>query len=175
VGRLSRQIEKNLKAPSDFRVRSDAENLPEVSEIYRSGHSAGTVFTVDRGGVQRTRQDVGVFAAPTTRTYRCSDRLGGKTTLDKYFRVTKTWRRLRDLNVGRLSVAASDGSAKSPVERPSYPEAQQITVLGNEKFLFDQRFPNRECCILFTVGVGTSISKTTWFPTICILQYCTTI
>jgi len=141
VGRLSRQIENNLKAPSDFRVDRGAKNLPEVAEIRRSEYSGDTLVTVENEGV---------FKVPTVRTPRCSDHFAGKTTLDKYFRVAKTSRRLRDLNFGGFSAAASD--VKSPVERQSSgPAAQQRTVgvLRDEKLPFANRFFNRKCYLCF--------------------------
>ncbi|XP_016659946.1 uncharacterized protein LOC107883779 [Acyrthosiphon pisum] len=145
VGRLSRQIENNLKAPSDFRNGRGAENLPEVAEIRRSEYSGDTLVPVDNGGVMVDQgRPGGIFKIPTARTPRCSDRLTGKITLDKYFRVTKTSRRLRDLNFGGFSAAASD--MKSPVERPSSDTAaQQRTVgLGDEKLSLTNRFFNRD-------------------------------
>jgi len=146
VGRLSRQIENNLKAPSDFRIGREAENLPEVAEIRRSEYSGDTLVPVDHGGVMvNQRRSGGIFNVPTARTPRCNDRLASKTTLDKYFRATKTSRRLRDLNFGGFSAAVSD--VKSPVERPSSgTAAQQRTVgLGDEKLSLTNRFLNREC------------------------------
>jgi len=133
VGRLSRQIENNLKAPSDFQVDRGAKYFPEVAAIRRSEHSADTLGPVDHGGVKQTIQEVGVFEVPTARTPRFSDRIGGKMTLDKYFRTTKTSRRLRDLNFSEFFAATSD--VKSPAERPSSgPAAQQRTGrLGDEK------------------------------------------
>jgi len=145
VGRLSRQIENNLKAPSDFRVDRSAENLPEVAAIHRNEYSADTSVPVDHGGVQQTRPEVGVFEVPTARTPRLSDRIGGKMTLDKYFRAAKTSRRLRDLNFREFSAATT--KVKSPAERPSSgPTAQQRTAgLGDdEKPSFANRFLHRE-------------------------------
>ncbi|XP_022174599.1 probable ATP-dependent DNA helicase HFM1 isoform X2 [Myzus persicae] len=140
VGRLSRQIENNLKAPSDFRVGRGSENLPEVTEIRRSEYSSDTLVPVDHGGVQQTRPEVRVFKVPTARAPKCSDRLSGKTTLDKYFRAAKTSRRLRDLNFRRFSTP----NVKTHVERPSYdPAGQQRTAgLGDEKLFLPNSFLN---------------------------------
>lgn len=145
VGRLSRQIENNLKAPSDFRVDRGVKNLPEVAAIRRNEYSADTSVPVDHGGVQQTRPEIGVFEVPTARTPRFSDRFGGKMTLDKYFRAGKTSRRLRDLNFREFSAATS--KVKSPGERPSsIPAAQQKTagLRDDEKLSFANRFIHRE-------------------------------
>lgn len=136
MGRLSRQIKNNLKAPSDFRISQETENLPEVSEIHRNEYSSDTLVPVNHDGV---------FKVPIARTPRCSDRLTGKTTLDKYFRVVKPPRRLRDLKFGEFSAASSE--MKSLVKRPlSGSAAQQRTVnLGDEKLSFTNSFLSREC------------------------------
>ncbi|XP_026813097.1 probable ATP-dependent DNA helicase HFM1 [Rhopalosiphum maidis] len=143
VGRLSRLIENNLKAPSDFLINQDTENLPEVTEIHRREYLANTFVPVDRGSMQQNRPEFEVSAAPTALTPRHSNCFGGKTTLDKYFRAVKTSRRLRDLNSRRLSVAVSDVSAKSLVEKPSSDLAtQQKTDPKDEKLLFTKHFLN---------------------------------
>ncbi|KAF0761666.1 putative ATP-dependent DNA helicase HFM1 [Aphis craccivora] len=141
VGRLSRLIENNLKAPSDFRVHRDTENLPEVAEFRCRKYSANTSIPVDSSSAQQTKPVFGVIEAPTVRTSRCN--LGGKTTLDKYFRATKTSLRLRDLNPGKLSVAVSDVSVKIPDKRPFYsPAAQQRIEIKDDKLLFTKHFLN---------------------------------
>lgn len=136
VGRLSRQIKYNLKAPSDFRIGRETENLPEVSEIRRMEYLSDTLVPVNHDGV---------FKVPIARTPRCSDRLTGKTTLDKYFRAVKTPRRLRDLNFGGFSASSSE--MKSLIKRPlSGSAAQQRTVgLGEQKLSFTNSFLSREC------------------------------
>lgn len=150
VGRLSRLIENNLKAPSDFLINQDTENFPEVAEIHRREYLANTFVPVDRGSMQQNKPEFEVFAAPTVRTPRHNNCLGGKTTLDKYFRAAKTSRRLlRDLNSRGLSVAVSDVSAKSLVGKPSSgPATQQKTDPKDEKLLFTKHFLNREYCCL---------------------------
>jgi len=161
VGRLSRQIENNLKAPSGFRIGRGPENLAEVAEIRRSEYSGDALVPVDRGGVtvDQGRSGGGAFKVPTART----PRLAGKSTLDKYFRAAKTSRRLRDLNFGGFSAAASD--AKSPVERPSSGiAAQQRTAgLGDEKLSLTDRFFNRECYLHIFIFYTSEMKKTTSF------------
>ncbi|KAE9526604.1 hypothetical protein AGLY_013252 [Aphis glycines] len=135
IGRLSRLIKNNLKAPSDFRVHRDTENLPEVAEFRCRKYSANTSIPIDSSSAQQTKPVFGVIKSPTARTSRCN--LGGKTTLDKYFRAVKTSLRLRDLNPGKLSVAVSDVSVKIPDKRPFYsPAVQQRTDIKDDKLLF---------------------------------------
>lgn len=169
VGRLSRLIENNLKAPSDFRVHRDTENLPEVAEFRCRKYSANTSIPVDSSSAQQTKPVFGVIEAPTVRTSRCN--LGGKTTLDKYFRATKTSLRLRDLNPGKLSVAVSDVSVKIPDKRPFYsPAAQQRIEIKDDKLLFTKHFLNREYCILYFIHLSISKNYTfhhcAWFTII---------
>lgn len=156
VGRLSRLIKNNLKAPSDFRVHQDTENLPEVAEFRCRKYSANASIPVDSSSVQQTKPVFGVIEAPTARTSKCN--LGSKTTLDKYFRAVKTSLRLRDLNPGKLSVAVSDVSVKIPDKRPFYsPAVQQRTDIKDDKLLFTKHFLNREYCVLYFIH--PSISK----------------
>uniref|UniRef100_A0A2S2N8D9 Uncharacterized protein n=1 Tax=Schizaphis graminum TaxID=13262 RepID=A0A2S2N8D9_SCHGA len=143
VGRLSRLIENNLKAPSDFFINQDTNNLPKVAEIHRRKYLANTFVPVDHGSMQQKRPKFEVFAAPTTQTPRYSNCLGGKTTLDKYFRAAKTSRRLRDLNSRGLSVAVSNVSAESLVGKlSSDPATQQKTNPKDEKLLSTKHFLN---------------------------------
>jgi len=146
VGRLSRQIENNLKASSDFLIDGSAENLPDVAEIRRSEYSADTLVPVDHGGMQQMKPEVGIFEVPIARTPRFSGRIGGKMTLDKYFRAAKTSRRLRDLNFKEFNKRATS-DVKSPVKRPSSGSAaqQKTAGLGDEKLSLANRFLNGEC------------------------------
>lgn len=149
VGQLSRKIENNLKAPFDFLVRPDAENLPEVVKLCRSELTEDTVVPV--GDVQQTKQEVGVFSVPKTQTSGRINRFGGKPTLDKYFRAAKTSWRLRDLNTGGLSVTASGhGLGKSPVEGLPVPALQQrIGPRGQQSLALDKRVLNSKFCIFY--------------------------
>jgi len=170
VGRLSRLIENNLKAPSDFRVHRDTENLSEVAEFRYKKYSANTSIPVNSSSsAQQTKPVFGIIEAPTARTSRCN--FNGKTTLDKYFRVAKTSRRLRDLNPGKLSVAVSDISVKIPDKRPySSPEIKQRTdIIKDNKLLFTKHFLKREYCILYFIH--PSISKNYTFPSLCMVQH----
>lgn len=161
VGRLSRLIENNLKTPSDFRVHQNTENLPEIAEFRCRKYSANTSIPVDSSSAHQMKPVFGVIEAPTARTSRCN--LGGKTTLDKYFRATKTSLRLRDLNPGKLSVAVSDVSVKIPDKKPFHtPAVQQRTDIKDDKLLFTKHFLNREYCILYFIH--PSISKNYRFP-----------
>lgn len=96
VGRLSRRLETNLKASTDFYVPLDNEIQSEV--ITDNSYEKNTSISMDSEQTRSNRFSVLTPIRPT-----CTRR-SGKTMLDKYFKAVKTPRRLQDQNVNRFTI-----------------------------------------------------------------------
>lgn len=100
VGRLSRQIETNLKTSADFYVPLDEEIQSEV--ISNNCFEKNTSISM---GSEQKRSNRFSVSTPIGTT--CTRR-SGKTMLDKYFKAVKTTRRLQDLNTDKFIVKKTD-------------------------------------------------------------------
>lgn len=144
LGRLSRQIETNLKASADFYVGPKAEILSNVCR---------------KENVVPTSSEPHAVAA-TTAPNPCSR----KTSLDKYFRAVKTSRRPLGLSAIRLTAANKNDSAEGSVDvgkrcldglqiedkysvRPSPKVQLGTSVNGGNKLLFARNLSDRKCKI----------------------------
>lgn len=102
TGHLSRQIEKNLKASTDFYVSS--ENFAQTDTTCTS-----KIVSITPMDSSHWTSSDGYFTASST-----SHRRSGKATLDKYFRATKTSQNLQNLNVEKPIITTKiNSSAKN--------------------------------------------------------------